>query len=166
MNSEAIARFERRFERGEIDACWFWRGALDKGGYGQFKYGGVYKRAHRVAYALAYGEPGKLWVLHRCDNPACVNPKHLFLGTPQDNSADMVAKGRAAKQQGEGHGARILGDDQVREIYAASGFYADIGARYGVSAATVGNIKQRRRWVHLDLGPKVGVGRGGWQVRS
>lgn len=161
MNFDAcyIARFESHFERA--DACWIWFGRKDPAGYGVFV--GT-RRAHRLAYQIYVGDiPKGLCVCHRCDNPICVNPKHLFLGTHAENMADMKAKGRAARQQGEGHGASVLTDDQVREIYAASGFYADIGARYGVSATTVYSIKQRRRWAHLDLGPAVGVGRGGWQ---
>lgn len=100
-----IARFWAKVDRsGGPDACWIWRGCVSGRGYGRLKWGSrVPTRAHRVAYELAFGPiPDGLYVLHRCDVPACVKTEpdarfpngHLWLGTAQDNTDDMIAKGR------------------------------------------------------------------------
>lgn len=78
---------------GGPDACWLWQGHCDRGGYGRL----AGARAHREAWVQTFGPiPDGLWVLHRCDNPPCCNPRHLFLGTPKDNTRDMMEKGRHA----------------------------------------------------------------------
>lgn len=89
-------RFETRFLRGSPDECWEWLGTKLKKGYGQIRgVGEDVWMAHRLAFFLAYGSlPRLLMVCHRCDNPSCVNPGHLFLGTAKDNVQDMMVKGR------------------------------------------------------------------------
>jgi hypothetical protein len=77
------------------DGCWEWQGYQDPVGYGRFRFRGTMWLAHRVSWVLANGEiPDRLLVCHRCDNPPCVNPGHLFLGTTQDNALDKMSKGR------------------------------------------------------------------------
>jgi hypothetical protein len=91
------APLERRFwSRVDKSAnCWLWTGALDEYGYGRFYVGdGRAVKAHRMAFLLMIFDPGELDVLHSCDNPRCVRPSHLFLGTQADNLADMRTKGR------------------------------------------------------------------------
>lgn len=75
--------------------CWEWTGTQDKDGYGKVKYNGKYWSVHRLMYSFICGNiPDVMFVCHKCDRPCCVNPNHLFLGTPKDNYDDMVAKGR------------------------------------------------------------------------
>lgn len=92
------------------DDCWLWTGKLDRDGYGMISRrlaGHRYQRAHRYAYFLATGvHPGEMCVLHRCDVRACCNPSHLWLGTPSDNNADMISKGRAT-------GGFLRGDQHI-----------------------------------------------------
>jgi len=88
-------RFEASFTRGAADECWEWTKARHKAGYGAIGANGRRAYGHRVSYELNVGPiPPGMCVLHRCDNPPCVNPSHLFLGTLRDNTQDMLRKGR------------------------------------------------------------------------
>ena len=84
--------FQKWFDK--TDGCWVWNGATDGDGYGCFSYAGKSYRAHRIALELDGRPPGEMFACHHCDNPSCVNPDHLFVGTNKDNMVDMVAKGR------------------------------------------------------------------------
>ena len=89
-----LQRFWEKVQK-KSGGCWTWLGAKNNQGYGNFNVGGKFERAHRIAYCLSIGEvPAGLFVLHHCDNPSCVNPKHLFLGTQKDNMQDCLKKGR------------------------------------------------------------------------
>ena len=99
------------------DSCWEWQGGRGAGGYGKFwlNEGAMNAQAHRVSFEFHNGPiDSQILVLHRCDNPPCVRPDHLFLGAPRDNSADMTAKGRSLP--GERHPNAKLTWDTVREI--------------------------------------------------
>lgn len=137
------------------DACWPWTGAKrdDRQGYGNFKIRSyAAARAHRVSYALYYGQsPGAMLVCHKCDNPVCVNPSHLFLGTVQDNSDDMVRKGRSPRrdQKGEKNAAsKLTAEDveKVRQLIEAGHTNIAIAARYGVTHSMISRIRRGRAW--------------------
>lgn len=154
MSRRAVNRLEDVWKyasvRGE-DECWPWVGVVLTNGYGQFYSGGKTLLAHRAVYQLTHGDaPGNLLVCHRCDYRACVNPAHLFLGTPADNSHDMSAKGRAAA--GERSGVNKVTDEDVREIrrLAAEGHrQRDIAARFDIVQGNVGMIVRRETWRHV-----------------
>jgi hypothetical protein len=169
-------------QSGRPDACWPWLRGRSKQGYGKFRLGGRGSQtvgAHRVAWELTHGPiPDGLWVCHRCDNPPCCNPGHLFLGTPTDNTADAFAKGRMRSPfeltpperrarglrsgahthperivRGEAQGAAKLTEPQVveiRERYAAGGLrQVDLAAEFGVSQTLISKVVRREAWTHL-----------------
>ena len=147
-----VERFWEKVDRGGGPAaCWTWGASCDPKGYGQFNQGNhVCEGAHIIAWELTHGPiPAGLCVLHRCDNPPCVNPAHLFLGTIADNNADMMAKGRHAR--GSGHGNARLTEDGVmsaRAMRREGRLYREIGAALGVSEATIRYALQRG-WRHV-----------------
>lgn len=129
--------------------CWEWTAYTTDRGYGYFRHDGG-TRAHRYSWVLHNGPiPDGQCVLHRCDNPGCVNPEHLFLGTWADNNADRAAKGRNACRVGEKHHLAKLTDDQAREIKYSDGSCRELSRQYGVSPGLVSMIKNGRRWSHI-----------------
>ena len=131
------ARFEQKFR--VTPSCWIWEGSRNGDGYGHFRYLGEVAKAHRVSYLLYVGEvPKHLKVRHKCDNPWCVNPNHLELGTDADNMADRSLRGRTAV--GEANGKTKLTDAQVAEMkrLRESGVSKeDVANQFGVSTRTV-----------------------------
>lgn len=128
--------------------CWIWTGATTRDGYGVLTIGrNTQRRAHRVAYELEHGPIGPgLVVCHRCDTPRCINPAHLFIGTPRDNTRDMLAKGRRNSRTNLAHPATKVTHAQREEIRAArrSGeTLSSIGNRYGVSFQVISAICNR-----------------------
>lgn len=150
-NLLATERFEKQVQKSE--SCWTWIGGRDKDGYGCFKgdvAGVIFTRAHRYSYALHTGDLliGRQ-ALHSCDNPSCVNPEHLFSGTPLDNMKDKISKGRAQVPFGENTSRAILTEVQAQSILIDPRTYSAIAAEYNVSASTIGSLKKRHSWAHL-----------------
>jgi hypothetical protein len=145
-----IERLESKFIPEPNSGCWLWTGWLFATGYGGFDYEGRTCLAHRASWLLHRGDiPDGIQVLHRCDNPCCVNPEHLFLGTPADNMQDKIGKGRHSRRHGERNAMATLTDEVVRNIRAAVGTQRAVAARFGVSGAAVWAIRNRKRWSHV-----------------
>jgi hypothetical protein len=145
-------RFWRKVEVCGPDECWPWKAALGANDYGKFNDHGRSVRSNRVAWTLTHGTiPHGLHVLHKCDNRACCNPKHLFLGTQLENIADRHRKGRDAHVSRPGmsnHQARLT-DDAVRLIRATRGPLRLIAKEHGVSRSLVSLIRSGKRWGHV-----------------
>lgn len=142
--------FEARTDRNGDGGCWLWTGSKIQGGYGKLWVYGKYMLAHRYSWQLHNGPiPDELCVLHRCDNPSCVNPDHLFLGTQADNLADMRAKGRDNQPKGEAHGMAKLTEPEIPLIRNDPRLHRIIAADYGVSSTLISVIKRCERWAHI-----------------
>lgn len=150
-------RFWAKIEKTET--CWLWTGATTHGGYGVISKGRAIEgdlRAHVLAYELTHGKvPDGMNVCHTCDNPPCVRPDHLFLGTQKDNVLDAIAKGRQINppiKRGEEHGmvkltaAQVI---QIREELKAGNSQTDIARRYNVTQAAISLIKLGKKWAWL-----------------
>ena len=143
---------------GTDTECWPWTGSTNGRRYGRLEFEGKYQQAHRVSYQIfREAIPDNTNVLHECDNPICVNPKHLFLGTQQDNVDDMIAKGRACFGDqrpivGSQHPSAQLDEDKVREIKRLLNEghrHRDIANYFGVARQTITNISTGTRWSHV-----------------
>lgn len=131
--------------------CWIWKGS-SRNGYGQFRgKGSIMEQAHRVSYKLYKGPipPGFL-VLHKCDNPPCVNPAHLFLGTQKHNMEDMIKKGRKITARGSQCSYAKLTEGQVKAIRKDGRPYPAIAKQYGITVTTVSSITNGYNWKHVD----------------
>lgn len=145
-------RFWVKVDRCGHDECWNWLASLDSRGYGNFgvKRNGrfVMQRAHRVAWELEYNTTLAAGVVlcHSCDNRRCVNPKHLFAGTQQDNMADCAAKGRFGDRAGEHNPRAKLTAEDVLAIRESPLPLSALANRYGVAKSTVAAAKAGQSW--------------------
>lgn len=156
---------------GMVTPCWEWQAYRQKWGYGIIGISHSKKTmlTHRYSYQLHYGEiPEGLLVLHKCDNPACVNPEHLWLGTDADNNADCLAKGRGNKATGDRNGARLHPEKvakgeavslaklteadvkRIREKYFVNGLtQKQLAKEFSVNQTAISNIIRFKTWRHI-----------------
>lgn len=152
---DEIVKFWTFVDKREPDECWLWQGSKVDGGYGRCAWQGKIHHSSRVSYIIHFGDiPDGMLVCHNCpggDNPACVNPAHLWLGTHQANMDDKVAKGR--QRRGEDQGNAKLTENQVTEIrqrHAAGNItQRALATQYGVSQKTIMNVVKRVAWSHV-----------------
>lgn len=143
-------RFLSKVKTG--NGCHAWVGTKFSTGYGAFWFKGQNRGAHRIAWEMTNGEiPKGLFVCHKCDNPACVNVEHMFLGTIQDNNEDKRIKERQAR--GESQAASKLTEEDVREIraiYSQGGIsQTELGRRYGVGHTLISYVVNKIYWKHV-----------------
>ncbi len=152
---DPIKRFWEKVQKA--NNCWEWTGNKNHKGYGLFWGGDKWYPAHRYSYLLKHREiPDGLLVLHKCDNPGCVNPKHLFLGTPKENMEDMFKKKRdwhhtcpERQARGEKHGGAKLTQEsvaQIRQLYKDKMPTMAIAKQYGVHQTTINRIVAGNLW--------------------
>lgn len=141
-------RFTRQYIPEPMSGCFLWMGSVDGRGYGSIKDSQrVTRRASRVSWQLTHGPiPKGMCVCHRCDNPLCVNPDHLFIGSNADNTRDMLQKGRAHDRRG--NNAKLT-PEQVQAVRLSSETPTKLAERYSISTSTVWLVKTKRRWAHI-----------------
>lgn len=161
MNEDAKwNRFTKRFWKSVEkmpSGCWHWTKSVrsEKMPYGKLMFvwnGARIQLAHRAAWLLTHGElPTDKHVLHKCDNPRCVNPDHLFLGTQKDNVQDAVSKNRMKGQPGEKNCKAKLTAKQVKEIRALAkkGNANSLAKKFSVTSTTIHDIVSRKHWNHV-----------------
>lgn len=150
-------RFNESYKVNELTGCWEWKMNFTRGGYGSFFYMGKIQRAHRVSYFLHKGEIRDGFVVcHKCDNPKCVNPDHLFVGTYSDNNKDKVLKGRHAKSNPKIAGilnkiSKLTDDDvvKIRNLASSGISKAEIGRIFNIRDSHVCKIVSRQSWRHV-----------------
>ena len=150
------ARFEAKYQERDPDACWYWTAGTFGDGYGRFTFAGKYHQAHRIAWAVAYGEdPGDNLVLHHCDQVNCVNPNHLYLGDQTDNMRDAEVRGGPdvfSSLGEENPNAKLTADDveEIRIRYEKEDVVQrDLASEYGVSSSLISMVVNEVQWPHV-----------------
>lgn len=147
-------RFWTKVSKRGVDECWEWMAFKDAQGYGKISVNSSPRLAHRVSYEIHHGPiPDGMFACHRCDNPGCVNPGHIFIGQPIDNIKDMHDKGRAVYppiNAGKDHGMCKLKPADVLAIRSARGIpQRTLAKQYGIGQSQVQRIRSGEGWPHL-----------------
>jgi len=152
-NDSVKERMESKITKDPKTKCWNWTARKDKDGYPEIQIQHPVRgkfRATRIAYELYKDKkPGKLLVCHTCDNPSCINPDHLFLGTAKDNAQDCIKKGRDNPVRGEDRSQSKLTEKQVLEIRSLKMTNEEVGKIYNIHPGYVSLINTRKRWAHI-----------------
>jgi hypothetical protein len=148
-----LERFKPKY-RVDGSGCWIWTAAKYPNGYGAFLLRGFVTTAHRCSWMIFMGSiPDGMDVCHTCDVRACVNPEHLWLGTPTENMADCMKKNRYYSpnrvKAGEANGMARLAVEDVLYIRESKERQIDLAARYGVKQGHISAIKLRKTWAHI-----------------
>jgi hypothetical protein len=129
------------------NGCFICTSHIGSKGYPHYNWDGKESLMSRFIWEQMFGEiPSKMFICHKCDNPACINPEHLFLGTPKSNSEDMVKKNRQWKPIGDKHHNKKLSSEKVLLIYKDNRLLREIASDYGVNMSTIYDIKHGRTW--------------------
>ena len=148
----ATVRFVEMVGVQDANGCWEWQGTRSRG-YGKFSLGGKLCRAHRFSWELAHGRPvpDGMNVLHHCDNPPCVRPSHLFIGTHSDNMLDSFAKGRKDMRGANGHNARLRREDvlEIRRLHSAGATQVVLSRMFRTARSNIGYIVRRETWTEV-----------------
>lgn len=145
-----------RVQKAGPDDCWLWIGSLNRWGYGQCQYDGKSVNASRAAYIDKLGQPEKgLVVCHKCDNPACCNPAHLFAATQAENLEDCRRKGRQRFRSGADHHRPCakLNESMVleaRRLYQSGVSQSEIGRRWGIHSSVISRAVRGESWRHVE----------------
>ena len=148
-------RFLDKVDKDTTTGCWEWTGCTASGGYGTIRRKVGHKewkmvKAHRVSYELYKGSIGEFYVCHNCDNPKCVNPEHLFLGTAKDNTQDMMSKGRHKYGYRRNSKHKWLSQEIANSIRKEKGTMKQIAEKFGTSAQQVRSIKNNQIWKGIN----------------
>jgi len=149
MDQKYIDRFHTRY-KVMPSGCWEWTGNTEnRRGYGYYWFKSKDWLAHRASYFIHKGDPTGYCVCHSCDNPTCVNPDHLWLGTIADNNRDRDRKGRRVAPRGESCSHSKLTESDVLAIRASTLSVKELSKRYKVSVENIRYILSRRTWKHI-----------------
>ena len=149
MEQRYIDKFHQKYEVNPQSGCWEWSTTVDKLGYAHIWVKTKDMLAHRFSYLIHKGDPAGMCVCHSCDNPSCVNPDHLWLGTRADNNRDKKLKGRARGKSGSTNGYSKLIEADVLAIRASTLHKKELAKRYNVSLAHIYKIQNREGWKHI-----------------